>query len=64
MSDGDYKYTTTTPVSSRDDYRMRLFVETYLRSFNLNGTNPETAADKAVMAFDDQFPEAVVKGDQ
>lgn len=30
MSDGDYKYTTTKPVSSRDDYRMRLFMEVYL----------------------------------
>lgn len=69
MSDDDYKYTTTKPASGRDDYRMRLFIDVYTlwvkaQSDGQAISGPKTEAAAAVSAFDDQFPESVVKGEQ
>lgn len=40
----------------RDDYRMKLFVETYLKSLHLNKVDPRQEALRAIDIFDGMFP--------
>lgn len=50
----------------RDGHRMRLFVETYLKSLHVMSpaalipVNPEDEARRAVRSFDEFFPETPV----